>query len=101
MFGSVFESLLGGGGYSSADNDPESYGPPQAASADIGATLKISKSKAEKGGEVTFTLQGSKTITVKIPAGITSGKKLRLSRQGNVCPTCVHPGDLILTIRVE
>ena len=46
-------------------------------------------------------VKDGQTITVKIPAGVTSGKKLRLSRQGNVCPTCDHPGDLILTIKVE
>jgi len=70
-------------------------------SSDLAATLKISKSRAQKGGEVSFATHEGKKITVKIPAGISSGKKLRLARQGAACPTCHHPGDLILTIKVE
>ncbi len=71
------------------------------ATSDLHATLKISKSRAQKGGEVSFATQEGKKITVKIPAGIGSGKKLRLARQGAECPTCHHPGDFILTIKVE
>ncbi len=70
-------------------------------SSDAAATLKISRSRAQKGGEVSFALEGDKKITVKIPTGIVTGKKLRLARQGRLCPTCDHPGDLILTIKVE
>ena len=69
-------------------------------SSDAAATLRVSKAKAKSGGEMRFVKDGQ-TITVKLPAGVTSGKKLRLSRQGNPCHTCDHPGDLILTIKVE
>lgn len=100
-FGSVFESLFGGGGGYSSGGYEEEEEALQKVSADASAVLNISKSRAEKGGEVSFAVKGGKTITVKIPAGITSGKKLRLSRQGNICHTCDHPGDLILTIKVE
>ena len=96
IFGDIFSS--GGGGQSFAAGADEEA---EQVSSDLAATLKISKSRAQKGGEVSFTTQGGKKITVKLPAGISSGKKLRLSRQGNVCPTCDHPGDLILTIKVE
>ena len=87
--GNIFEGLFGGGGMGGYEDS------------DLTAVLKISKSRAQKGGEVSFTTSDGKKITVKIPAGIASGKKLRLSRQGNTCPTCNHPGDLILTIKVE
>lgn len=98
-FQDIFSDLFGGGG--SFRNQEEEYGAPADVSADVTATLKISKPRALKGGEVSFTIREGRKITVKIPAGISSGKKLRLSRQGNVCPTCEHPGDLILTIKVE
>ena len=88
-----FEDIFSQGG--------EEEETPQSASADVGATLRISKARAQKGGEVSFAAEGDKKITVKIPAGITSGKKLRLARQGQMCPTCHHPGDLILTIKIE
>jgi DnaJ-class molecular chaperone len=99
-FQDIFSELFGGGrGYGSG----EEYAGPETEeiSSDMAATLKISRSRAQKGGEVSFTTRDGKKITVKIPAGIPSGKKLRLSRQGNACPTCHHPGDLILTIKVE
>ena len=89
--GRGFEDIFDG----ADDNTPEEI------SSDLTAVLKISKSRAQKGGEVTFSSAGGKTITVKIPAGISSGKKMRLSRQGRDCQTCHHPGDLILTIKVE
>ncbi len=90
-----FEDVFSGGG---TDED-SAY--PQKLSSDDAATLTISKSRAQKGGEVSFTTRDGKRITVRIPAGITNGKKLRLTRQGKLCPTCDHPGDMILTIRME
>lgn len=102
QFGSIFDSLFGSGGgsYSAGGYGNEEYDAPVPV-ADVTATLKISKSRAEKGGEVTISAQNGKKITVKIPAGITNGKKLRLSRQGSMCPTCQHPGDLILNLKIE
>ena len=98
---SGFEDILGdlfGQGARDYGNEEESV---QTISSDLAVSLKISKSRAQKGGEVSFAMNNGKKITVKIPAGISSGKKLRLSRQGGICPTCNHPGDLILTIKVE
>jgi len=103
-FEDIFSDLFSGGiagsfrVYSDAQEDE---GEAPDVSADLSATLKISKSRAQKGGEVSFATHEGKKITVKIPAGISSGKKLRLARQGAACPTCRHPGDLILTIKVE
>ena len=97
-FADIFGDIFGGGAYSGGEEEVENYAK---ASADVTAILSISKARAQKGGEVSFGTSAGKKITVKIPAGISSGKKLRLSRQGNICPTCEHPGDLILTIKVE
>ena len=95
---SIFEGMFGG-------VPDEEYGNNETEipriSSDMTATLRVPKAKAQKGGEVRFTTTDGKTISVRIPAGITSGKKLRLSRQGKICPTCEHPGDFILTIKVE
>ncbi len=94
----IFSDIFSGGG-GGDDQGYESDTPR--ISADVTATLNISKHRAQKGGEVSFTTQEGKKITVKIPAGITSGKKLRLVRQGKLCPSCDHPGDFILSIKVE
>lgn len=98
-FGSIFEDLFGGASAYSGMHGEEELSSK--VSSDASATLKISRSRAEKGGEVSFTTRDGKKITVKIPPGSASGKKLRLARQGRVCPTCDHPGDLILTLHVE
>ena len=92
-FEDVFSDLFSGGG-----REEEIQ---QSVSADAHATLSLPRARAQRGGEVSFTAEEGKKITVKIPAGIAGGKKLRLSRQGHICPTCHHPGDLILTIKVE
>ncbi len=92
-----FEDIFGGFGGASEDDDMG----VQKISSDITANLTISRARAQKGGEVSFEMKGGRKITVKIPPGIMSGKKLRLARQGMECPTCDHPGDLILTIKVE
>ncbi len=97
-FEDIFGDIFGGRTRGYAEEEEQDL---EAVSSDTTAVLKISRSRAQKGGEVSFAMQGGKKITVKIPAGISSGKKLRLSRQGNLCPTCSHPGDLILTIKVE
>ena len=96
-FEDIFGDLFGGG----RETDGGEEEMERHISSDAAATLKVSKSRAQKGGEVSFSTRDGKKITVKIPAGIGSGKKLRLTRQGSVCQTCGHPGDLILTIKVE
>lgn len=42
-----------------------------------------------------------KSISVKIPAGIESGKKIRLRGKGNPDPYGGEPGDLLLEVRVQ
>lgn len=98
--GNIFEGLFGGMG-DEDDYEAESGASEAKISSDENVSLKISKARAQKGGEVSFTTREGKKITVQIPAGITTGKKLRLARQGKMCHTCDHPGDLILTIKVE
>ncbi len=95
----IFEGIFGGPDVSQEYEGGESDIPK--ISSDLTATLRVPKAKAQKGGELRFTTSTGKTITVNIPPGINSGKKLRLARQGNICATCDHPGDLILTIKVE
>jgi len=93
----AFEDIFGQGQAQDDGGDIEN----DDGSSDLGATLRISRTRAQRGGEVSFATNDGKKITVKIPAGTLTGKKLRLSRQGRLCPTCRHPGDLILTIRVD
>lgn len=97
-FEDIFGDMFGGGRQQGGYGDEDAS---SGAAVDENAVLRISKARAQKGGEVSFTARNGSKITVKIPAGIASGKRLRLTRQGNECPTCHHPGDLTLTIKVE
>ncbi len=113
-FGDVFEDLFGGsasGGASfragqrtrGATSFEQHYAnePEEAPEADVKVNLRISSEKAEKGGSVSFRTPEGKTISVKIPAHVKDGQKLRLARQGRVCSSCRHEGDLILTLKIE
>ena len=112
IFGDLFSGGGGGGGqspfrvYSSGSprqnlyGDEDEYGQAAQESADVFVNLKISKKKAREGGSVMFKTPEGQTVSVKIPANTREGQKLRLARQGRDCPTCHHPGDLILQIRI-
>jgi DnaJ-class molecular chaperone len=114
IFGDLFSGGSGGSGgpfrvYSSGSSqqnlygDEDEYDQVQAApqeSADVVVNLKISKKKSREGGSVMFKTPEGQTISVKIPVNTREGQKLRLARQGRDCPTCHHPGDLILQIRI-
>ena len=99
-FNDIFEDLFAGG-----SSSYQFYSSPQTAvsevDADIVVNLKISKEKADKGGQVTFRSPEGQTISVRIPPHTRAGQKLRLTRQGRPCPTCHHEGDLILQIKVD
>ncbi len=115
-FGDIFEDLFGGtargssrrassgpfpGGYTYYSGQQEPEEDSETVQADISVNLKISREKAEKGGQVTFRTPEAKMLSVRIPTNTKDGQKLRLTRQGRVCPTCSHEGDLILQIKIE
>lgn len=68
---------------------------------DIRVTLKLSAEKAKNGGSVRFKAPEGKTLSVKIPPHVKTGQKLRLIRQGRLCSSCHHEGDLVITLKVE
>lgn len=72
--------------------------------ADVHSEVQIPFVTSIQGGEVQLELRHpsgeSRTITVKIPAGIEDGKKIRLRGQGEPAPGGGNPGDLLLTVRV-
>ena len=106
-FGDIFEDLLGGGaggGSREFYSGPEDFGAgveAPSADADVVVNLRISREKAEKGGPVNFRTPEGKTLAVKIPPRTKPGQKLRLTRQGRVCPACRHEGDLLLQVKIQ
>jgi curved DNA-binding protein len=110
--GSRFYSFSGGnpygGGFADMPPGAGSYGggtPPGAMrGADAQAQLTISLTEALRGGERSLTLSSpdgaTRSLKVKIPAGIEHGTKLRLARQGGAAPPGGEPGDLYLELSV-
>ncbi len=95
-FSSFFESMFGGG--MGEGNDPFFT-----KGEDVNAKITISLEDAFQGATKAIrrpagSAQGG-TINVKIPAGITSGKKIRLSGQGKVGASH-EAGDLFLEINI-
>lgn len=79
--------------------------PPQAQrGADLEYELTVPFNTAVNGGEASVALRRGngkhETISVKIPAGIEDGKKIRLRGQGEQSPMGGQAGDILITVRV-
>jgi DnaJ-class molecular chaperone len=102
-FEDIFRQFAGGGG-GAAGGRPGARGRQTRGGTgqDIQAAVTVPFSVAIAGGETTVSLNRGGRIEnhkVKIPAGITDGKKIRLRGQGEGLPG-VPPGDLLLTVKI-
>lgn len=101
-FGSIFSDLGIGGGFRSMFGGRGARAAPQAGQS-VTSPLTIGFHEALQGGERSLSLQGPngpETISVRIPKGITSGKKLRVKAHGQPGRNGGPRGDLFLEIRV-
>lgn len=109
-FSDFFESLFGqgrAGGFSFR------AGGGRAKGEDVSATITIPIDDALHGAARTITLdvpeadssgrmtRRRRTLNVKIPKGITAGKRIRLEKQGGAGIGGGSPGDLYLTVEFE
>ncbi|EXG82165.1 DnaJ C-terminal domain-containing protein [Cryptosporangium arvum] len=93
-----FESMFGGvfGGRSDGG-----FGPIPGA--DQEAEIELTVEEAHTGGRRTVTLSGpdgSRTLNVTIPPGVTDGQRIRLSGQGGRGGDGATDGDLYLVVRL-
>lgn len=96
-FSDFFEQLFGGRGFAGAA--PGHSGFSQAGQ-DQNANIKVSISESYQGATKTLRLATGKSIQVKIPKGIVSGKKIRLSGQGAPGVNGGANGDLYLEVEL-
>ena len=94
-----FEDLLGGlfGG-----RTRRSWGPVPGA--DQETELEVSLEEAYRGTRRSITVTGdgtTRTLDVRVPAGVTSGQRIRLAGQGGRGSDGAPSGDLYLIVRIE
>lgn len=94
--GTSFEDLLGGmfGGNAGFRTGPT---PGR----DVTASTTLDFVTAINGETIKLQPAGGAPITVKIPAGVNDGQKIKLKGKGEPSPDGGAPGDLVLTVTVR
>jgi curved DNA-binding protein len=101
--GDLFEEIFGGGspfGRGRRGRSP-SGAPFQAKGSDLNYQITVSFIDSVRGAEKSIALPSNKRLTVKIPEGIESGTRIKLSGQGNPGVNGGPSGDLVLEVLVE
>lgn len=100
IFSRIFGAGFGGPGFGGRSG----FGGPPPRGQDIEYPLTISFQEAYKGAErhLNFSLSdgSSRDLTIKIPAGVGDGGKLRIAGKGAAGPMGGAPGDLFVVISV-
>ncbi len=97
-FSDFFQSIFGGMGGGFGQNFGRSAAAGQS-SGDVEAELTLNLEDAHRGGNMQMTLPNGRTVTVKLPAGVSEGKKIKLKGMGN--PTRRGQGDLYLIVKIR
>lgn len=102
-FSDFFQSIFGGmGGMGGMNGFGQNFGRSSAsgqAAGDVEAELTLNLEDAHRGGNMQLTLPNGRTVTVKLPAGVSEGKKIKLKGMGN--PTQRGTGDLYLIVKIR
>lgn len=97
-------NLFGGGGRSGGRGGFGGFGGGGFRSAptkgsDLQAHATLGFRAAAQGDTLSLTV-GGKSFTVRIPAGVADGQKIKLRGKGNPSPNGGEPGDLVVTVTV-
>lgn len=99
--GDLFRQFGGGGGAAGGGRRGGRAAPVDGG--DLTADLTIPFATAVLGGEAAISVGRNgkqESIQVKIPAGVETGRKMRLRGQGGPAPKGGKPGDLLVTLKV-
>lgn len=92
--------LFGGGRFGQPTGGYRGFGGPSRGR-DVVATTTLDFLTATKGEQVTLQTADGRPLTVRIPAGVADGQKIKLRGKGHPSPDGGDPGDLILTVNVR
>ncbi|QAY72728.1 J domain-containing protein [Agromyces protaetiae] len=102
--GGDYDDLLGGlfgsGRFGQSTGGYRGFGGPTPGR-DVTATTTLDFITATRGEQVTLQTSDGKPITVRIPAGVSDGQKIKLRGKGQLSPDGGEAGDLILTVKVR
>ena len=97
-FQEIFEEMFRGQG---GRSDPFSAGDRRPRrGADVSQSVTVTFLTAALGGEESVTLGDGTSVSLRIPAGIEDGGRLRIREKGAPGPDGGPPGDVIVTVRV-
>ncbi|MGY6497953.1 MAG: DnaJ C-terminal domain-containing protein [Microcella sp.] len=99
-FEDIFGGLFGGGQGFPGGAGAGFRGGPQKGR-DQTAEVSLEFATAVAGDTVQLERQSGRPLTVKIPAGVADGQKIRLKGKGEQSLTGGEPGDLVLTVKVR
>ena len=98
-FEDVFSNLFGGGGFPGGFQGFGGFGGPQRG-ADLSTTASIDFIDSIHGSTIKIRVGGD-PISVRVPAGIMDGQKLKVKAKGQPSPNGGPAGDLVVTIKVK
>lgn len=99
-FEDIFSGMFGNGGFGrSPGGFGGAAGPTRGR--DLAASTTLDFHTAIQGDTVRLQPAGGRPMSVKIPAGVSDGQKIRIKGKGEPSPDGGAPGDLTLTITVR
>ena len=98
-FEDVFSNLFGGGFPQGGFGGFGGFGGPQRGQ-DLSTSSTIDFIDSIKGTTLKIKV-GSETLSLKVPAGIQDGQKLKVRGKGQPSPNGGETGDLVVTINVK
>ncbi len=97
-FEDVFSNFFGGGFQPGGFPGFGGFGPQRGQ--DLISTATVNFIDSINGTTIKLNLRGE-SVSVKVPAGIKDGQKLKLRGKGQVSPNGGPNGDLVVTIKVK
>jgi molecular chaperone DnaJ len=97
-FEDVFSNFFGGGGFPGGGFGGGGFAPQRGQ--DLTTSSSVDFIDSIHGTNIKLTVSG-KPVTLKVPAGIQDGQKLKLKGKGQPSPNGGPAGDLVVTIKVR